>query len=161
MWRSVVSVNFFFAVLLSFLLSLPLSAESHSVVFTAEQLTEIKSELSAMRSETNLLRNLLSESEADSMALKQKCSALEEKLIQSESRLMEASQDLASSGKTLIELRKEVGTLRQLLEELRAEFAALNKSYSRQKKKTSFWRTAAIISILAAITEGGIIWLSK
>lgn len=161
MWKSVVSVNFFFAALLSFLLSLPSSAESHSVVFTAEQVTEIKSELSAMRNETNLLRNLLSESESDSMALKKKCSALEEKLIQSESRLMEASQDLTSSGKTLIELRKEVGTLRQLLEELRAEFAALNKSYSRQKKKTAFWRTAAIISILAAITEGGIIWLSK
>lgn len=161
MWKSVVSVNSFFAALLSFLLSLPSYAESHSVVFTAEQVTEIKSELSAMRSETNLLRNLLGESESDSMALKQKCSALEEKLIQSESRLMEASQDLASLEKTLIELRKEVGTLRQLLEELRAEFAALNKLYSRQKKKTAFWRTATIVSTLAAVIEGGIIWLSK
>ena len=161
MWKSVVSATSFFAGLLFFLLSLPSFSESRSVVFTSEQVTEIKSELSAMRSETNLLRNLLSESEADSMALKKKCSALEEKLIQSESRLMEASQDLASCGQTLIELRKEVGTLRQLLEELRAEFAALNESYSRQKKKTSFWRTATIVSILAAITEGGIIWLSK
>ena len=132
----------------------PLFSASDGVTLTQSQVAEIKNELNAMRNETLLLRSLSEELKADSEKWREKCTRLEE-------RLARALQELGSSEKTVLELQEEVGTLRLLLEELRAEFAALNKSYSRQKKKTSFWRTATIVSILAAITEGGIIWLSK
>lgn len=155
MWRTRLSKMLFLTLLLSFL-NLPLFSDSEhgSVFLTQEQVTAIRIELNAMKNETLLLRNLSEELRADSASWQDKCTRLEE-------RLTKALQELGNSEKTALELQEEVRALKELLEELRAEFAALNKSYSRQKKKTSFWRTAAIISILAAITEGGIIWLSK
>ena len=127
---------------------------SDGVALTQAQVEEIRNELNAMRSETILLRNLSEGLKADSESWQDKCGKLEE-------RLTKALQELGSSEKTVLELQEEAGTLRLLLEELRKEFAALNKSYSMQKKKNAFWRTAAIVSTLAAVIEGGIIWLSK
>ena len=156
MWKKSGLVRLFCFISLLQCLNSPLFSQSGSggVILTREEVTEIRKELSAMRSETLLLRNLSDELRADSASWQDKCMRLEE-------RLTKALQELGNSEKTALELQEEVRALKELLEELRTEYAALNKSYSRQKKKTSFWRTAAIISILAAITEGGIIWLSK
>lgn len=120
---------------------------SGAVVLTLEQAAEIRSELNAMKSETVLLKKLSEESKADSEAWKRKCGILEE-------RLAKASLRLANSESSLIELQEEVRTLRSLLDELKREFSELNKSYARQRKAVKFWRTAAVVSACAAVTEG-------
>lgn len=156
MWKILRALKLSLCIPLLLCLNSPLFSQSAfgGVTLTQAQVAEIRAELNAMKEETSLLRNLSEESKADSKAWQGKCSQLE-------GRLTRALQELENSGKSVIELQEEVRMLRSLLEELRTEFAALNKSYSRQKKKTAFWRTATIVSTLAAVIEGGIIWLSK
>ena len=153
MWNTR-NASLLLSILLLSSLSLPLfsASESGSVTLSQEERKAILSELNAMKAETQLLRSLSEESKADSAEWQNKCARLEEKLTK-------ASQELESSEKSVIELREEVRMLRSLLDELKKEFNALNQSYSRQKKKTSFWRTASIVLTLAAVIEGGIIWL--
>ena len=156
MWKIARLLKRSFCILSLLLLSLPSFSQSDSgaVTLTREEIRSIQNELNATRAETRLLVSLSEESKADLAEWQRKCGLLEEKLAR-------ASQDLESCGKSVIELREETEMLRKLLDGLRAEFSELSKSYSRQKKKTAFWRTASIVSILAAAIEGGIIWLSK
>ena len=142
-----------FFVLQFFIWFLPLSAlpsDSTTVVLTQDQVTKIRSELNAMKMETALLLKQSENWKADSLMWKNKCTELEEKL----NRALQMSE---ISEKSVIELQEQVQILRTLLDELKKEFSELNKSFQKQKKKITFWRTVSAVLGTAVLTEGLII----
>lgn len=128
---------------------LPLASlpDSGAVVLTMEQVSAIRKDLESIQNEVLLLKALSQELTAESDAWKNKCSLLETQLTQ-------ALQELASSSETAIELQKKVGALRNLLEELKSDYAALNRLYLKQKKTARLWRTVAVTFILISVGEG-------
>src|SRR5574344_2106711 len=139
-----------FFVLQFFIWFLPLSSlssDSSEVVLTKEQVSQIRSELNAMRTEIALLLKQSESWKADSTLWKNRCRDLE-------NRLQTALQMSESSAQSVIELQELVQILRITLAELKREFSELNKSYMRQKKKTVFWQTVSEVLGTAVLTEG-------
>ena len=135
---------------------LPLYSQqaSGAVVLTGEQVQKIRSELSAMMSETALLKMQSENWRADSEAWRKKCEELEEKL-------RTALQMSENSEKSVRELQEQVQMLRGLLDELRTEFEQLNQSYMRQKKSATTWQVIAGVMAAVVVTEGVLLWIKN
>lgn len=79
---------------------------------------------------------------------------LQSRLIVVEMRLKEALQKLEKSQLSVIELQKLTEDLRKELEILKVMHESVLKSLRKEKGKKKFWRTAAVVAVVAAGVEG-------
>ena len=116
------------------------------IVLSEDSSKAIKSELTNMLAQVKLLKELQMKQSEDLENWKKSCHELE-------NRLNQALQDLESSRRSVVELRKLTEELKMQLAALKNQYTELCRSLTRQKLKTRFALSWAVVATVAAATE--------
>lgn len=118
------------------------------VVLTDAEAAEIRALVADTRLKASALRISLEASRTES-------AELSSSLAKVERSLDETVRKWEQSEIGLIDCLKDLAEARRSLETLRADYLALNKSLTRQKRAASVWRTIALTSVAAAAVSSG------
>lgn len=110
------------------------------VVLTDAEAAEIRSILQDTRRKALSLRISLEASKEQSGALRNRLATVERSLEETALRLERSEIDLVQSLRSLDEVRRS-------LEILKADYLALNRSLTKQKRAAAVWRGIALISL--------------